>query len=32
MLRDELIRQLGYNLVVMWESDWKAERRCAVKQ
>jgi len=25
--RDELVRQLGYNLIVMWETDWKPEYR-----
>jgi hypothetical protein len=27
--REEIIRTLGYNLVVMWESDWKILRKAA---
>jgi hypothetical protein len=32
LIQDELVRQLGYNLIVMWEADWKHEYRRLSKQ
>lgn len=32
MIRDELIRQFGYNLMVMWESEWTPEYRKIKRQ